>query len=279
MKISIENLTSTNFDIKKIFAMNQRWGNNAQFQMNQPRPTDALMYFCDCDAEFAPKDGSEPIYIKKGSLFFIPHGAAYTWTFYNGHNGKDVACQLFEFLLIDESDEIIELSDRPQVVESGRAGIAAHLFASLLGETSRPQRSLPAVKSVAFSIIATFSRLMSESSISRKSFGCIYSGIKYLEEDPTQEKSVDEIAKMCNVSVNYFERLFKEYSGMTPTKYRLVRRTERARLLLETPSLSIEQIAAELNFSDCAYFCRCFKKIVGMTPSEYRKAHSGALTK
>ena len=78
---------------------------------------------------------------------------------------------------------------------------------------------------------------------------------------------------MCNVSVNYFERLFKEYSGMTPTKYRITGKVNRAKLMLETSSLSIEEISEELNFSDSAYFCRCFKGTVGMTPSQYRKAH------
>ena len=94
-----------------------------------------------------------------------------------------------------------------------------------------------------------------------------------------QEKSVDEIAQMCNVSVNYFERLFKEYSGMTPTKYRIAGKVSRAKLILETSSLSIEEIAEELNFSDSAYFCRCFKSNVGMTPSQYRKAHQNFFNK
>ncbi len=278
MKLPIEKLNSTDFDIVKIFAMNQRWENGAEFQMNHPRPTDALLYFCGSNAVFCDKDG-EDIPVTKGDLFFIPHGATYTWKFSNDHNGSKVSCRLFEFLLVGNDGEIIELSDRATVIESSRAGIFSSLFSALVSERSRPQISLPALKSAAFSIIAEFSRVFRENSVSARNFGCIYKGIRYLEEDLNQEKSVEEIARFCNVSVNYFERLFKEYSGMTPTKYRLAGKINRAKLTLETSFLSVEQIAQELNFSDSAYFCRCFRKLVGVTPTQYRKAHENQIVK
>ncbi len=272
MKLSIENLNVTDFDITKIFAMNQRWENSAEFQMNHPRPTDALLYFCGSNALFCDRNG-EAVHVKKGDLFYIPHGSSYTWKFSNGHNGKEISCRLFEFLLIDSQGELIELSERPIVIDEARAGIFSSLFAALVNERSRPQISLPALKSSAFSIIAEFSRVFRENRVSERNFGCIYEGIRYLEEDLSQERSISEIARSCNVSVNYFERLFKEYSGMTPTKYRLTGKINRAKLMLETSSLGIDQIARELNFSDSAYFCRIFKKIVGLTPTQYRKAH------
>ena len=271
LKMSIEALNSADFDIIRIFAMNQKWGNGEEFQMPQPRPTDALMHFCGSDAVFLNRDG-QALHIKKGDLFYIPHGSVYTWRFSNGHNGKEISCRLFEFLLCTDG-ETLELSDTPVVIDSSRAGIFASLFSSLVNERSRPQISLPALKSTAFAIIAEFSRVFRENSVSEKNFGCIYEGIKYLEEDLSQEKSVEEIARICNVSVNYFERLFKEYSGITPTKYRLTGKINRAKLMLETSSLSVDRIAQELNFNDSAYFCRCFKSNTGMTPTQYRKAH------
>lgn len=275
MKLSIEDINSTDFDITKIFAMNQRWENGAEFQMNHPRPTDALVYFCGSNALFYDRNG-ETVPAKKGDLFYIPHGSSYTWKFSNDHNGKEVSCRLFEFLLIDGQGEVIELSDTPVVIDGKRAGIFSSLFAALVNERSRPQISLPAFKSAAFSIMAEFSRVFRENRFSEKNFGCIYEGIRYLEEDLSQERSISEIARMCNVSMNYFERLFKEYSGVTPAKYRLIGKINRAKLMLETSFLSVEQISLELNFSDSAYFCRIFKKNVGMTPTQYRKAHGEA---
>ena len=276
LKLSIENLNSTDFDVTKIFAMNQKWENGAEFQMNHPRPTDALLYFCGSNALFCDKNG-EDISIKKGDLFFIPHGSRYTWRFLNKHNGNEISCRLFEFLLIGDKGELIELSDCPVVIDGSRAGIFSTLFTSLVNERSRPQISLPAMKASAFAILAEFSRVFRENSVSERNFGCIYKGIRYLEDDLSQELSIAEIARLCNVSVNYFERLFKKYSGVTPTKFRLAGKIDRAKLMLETSPLDVEQLSRELNFSDSAYFCRIFKRIVGITPTQYRKVHRNFL--
>jgi len=43
-----------------------------------------------------------------------------------------------------------------------------------------------------------------------------------------------------------------------------------AKLLLETPRLTISQIAENLNFSDQSFFGKFFKKQVGLSPSSYR---------
>ena len=88
--------------------------------------------------------------------------------------------------------------------------------------------------------------------------------------------TIKEIADRSFMSEVYFRKLFKEYSGVTPAKYRLIGKINRAKLMLETSFLSVEQISLELNFSDSAYFCRIFKKNVGMTPTQYRKAHGEA---
>ncbi len=98
----------------------------------------------------------------------------------------------------------------------------------------------------------------------------IREGIRYLENDITQEKSVEEIAGMCHMSLSSFEKQFKAYSGLSPRDYRLERRLERAELLLRNSSMSIRQIAEELGFYDAAAFCKLFKKKKGLSPSSFR---------
>jgi two-component system response regulator YesN len=76
---------------------------------------------------------------------------------------------------------------------------------------------------------------------------------------------------MCFVTPAYFRRLFREYSGMSPSEYRTFRRIERAKDVMERAELSVEALSELLGYSDPSYFCRVFKKETGMSPSEYQK--------
>jgi AraC family transcriptional regulator, transcriptional activator of pobA len=45
-----------------------------------------------------------------------------------------------------------------------------------------------------------------------------------------------------------------------------------AKMLLDNPSLSIAEIADELQFSDQSFFGKYFKRLTGMSPKEYRQS-------
>jgi AraC-like DNA-binding protein len=76
---------------------------------------------------------------------------------------------------------------------------------------------------------------------------------------------------MCNVSQNYFCRLFKEYSGITPQDFLLKAKLSKAKIALKETSLSVFEIAEQCGFQDASYFCRIFKKKTGVSPLKYRK--------
>ena len=78
---------------------------------------------------------------------------------------------------------------------------------------------------------------------------------------------------MCNVSEGYFERIFKEQTGVSPTEYINSIRLFHIKTLLKDMNLTLEAIAESLGFCDSGYLCRLFKSKTGMTPSEYRKLY------
>ena len=96
-----------------------------------------------------------------------------------------------------------------------------------------------------------------------------------MEENPSQNLSINEIAKMCNVSEIYFRRLFKEYSGLSPVEYRIKRKIEKAKSYLDYDNLNISEIADILGFTDTAYFCKQFKAHTGTTPLNYKYREQG----
>ena len=82
--------------------------------------------------------------------------------------------------------------------------------------------------------------------------------------------TLDDFAKMCNMSKYYFSRIFKNITGVPPLEYRNSIRIEHAKNLLENTSVSIGEIAEKLGYTSQNYFCDTFRKHTGKTPSEYR---------
>lgn len=59
---------------------------------------------------------------------------------------------------------------------------------------------------------------------------------------------------------------------MSPKKYILHKRIERAKELLCVTDAGIFEISNSVGYEDQFYFCRIFKKMTNLSPSEYRKA-------
>lgn len=258
----------TDFNLSKMLVMNQQWQTNPWFIRKKPRATNALLLFVGCDGCY--ENDNETITIPCKSIFFIPAGSTYKWTFSNFRN-QSVSTILFEFLLSDSNGNPINIEEA-QIIPISDFKFAQDLFTILVSEFSKPRLSMSKIKSTAYSLIGTITEEGQKNFILNDRFSCIYPGIKYLENDSLQEKTIAEIAEMCCVSVNYFDRLFKEYAGMTPARYRLQKKISRACRMLRSGMFNVQQVATETGFSDYAYFCRIFKKLCGCTPTEYKNS-------
>jgi len=94
---------------------------------------------------------------------------------------------------------------------------------------------------------------------------------KFMEQNASRnDLSNDELAALLNISEVYFRRLFKEKVGVTPHKYLLNLRIERAKLLLSDPDISALEVAEAVGFSSPYHFSKAFKAAVGTTPGRYR---------
>ena len=267
---SFSDLFLMDYNISNIIAINQMWNSGTNFTMSNPRPTNAFLFFNGCDAKYFDRMTGKQIYIPQGSLFYIPAGSIYSWTMLNT-SPERISTILFEFLLFDIQGNPIQIGDHAVILEITSFELYKDLFKSMVSEFSKPVPVASRIKSSAYYLLASVSGEGRKKHINNEKISCIYPGIQYLEEDPKQSKNIKEIAAMCNMSVNYFERLFKEYAGCTPNQYRLQHKIDRAKLLLANETLNIQQVSNELGFDDCAYFCRVFKKMCGNTPSEYRE--------
>nr|WP_299173240.1 helix-turn-helix transcriptional regulator [uncultured Allomuricauda sp.] len=81
---------------------------------------------------------------------------------------------------------------------------------------------------------------------------------------------IDELAKLCNLSLSSFKREFKKAFNDTPNNYITDQKLKRAKKLLRITEMPISEIAYGVGFNDPLYFTRTFKKKIGYSPSEYR---------
>lgn len=88
--------------------------------------------------------------------------------------------------------------------------------------------------------------------------------------------SMEEMARQACVSTRTLHRRFLQRLGVAPVRWLIEARVRRAQTLLETGSLAIERIVAEVGLGSAANFRTQFHRIAGVSPSEYRKSFGGA---
>ncbi len=96
--------------------------------------------------------------------------------------------------------------------------------------------------------------------------------IEYIQSNYLDRNiSVEVLAEEFHISVSYFSKLFREYTGTTFPEYVNDLRMNYAKdLMLQNPTASIKKISDEIGFSSVSYFSSQFKKKFAVSPSQYR---------
>lgn len=92
----------------------------------------------------------------------------------------------------------------------------------------------------------------------------------YIQLHSTEPLSIDALAKRLGYSKYYLSSLFKKEIGYSVGEYIKIARIERAKVLLNTTDLNVEEIWEEVGFSSRSVFGKAFRSVVGMTPREFR---------
>ncbi len=88
-----------------------------------------------------------------------------------------------------------------------------------------------------------------------------------------QAGSLEHWAAQADMSRFHFARSFKAAFGMSPHRYRMTRRLERARELLKGSRRPTTEIALDLGFDSPSHFAAAYRRRFGETPSQTRQAN------
>jgi len=87
-----------------------------------------------------------------------------------------------------------------------------------------------------------------------------------------QDLNIVEVAKELNVSQSTLGRLIKREFNVTTNNYLMVRKMEKAKLLITSNKwMPIKEVADVLGFNSVSYFSKCFKKYFNCTPTDKHK--------
>lgn len=92
-----------------------------------------------------------------------------------------------------------------------------------------------------------------------------------IQESFEDNLDMEKLAKQLPMGYSSFRKSFKRITGESPNQYHLNLRLERAKSLLDTTILNINEVAEQTGFESVFYFSKLFKKKNGVSPKHYRE--------
>lgn len=97
----------------------------------------------------------------------------------------------------------------------------------------------------------------------------IEQAILYIKENFQQQPALEDVAKQVHVSPFHFQRMFKQWAGVSPKKFLQYISVEHAKKLLQE-NASLADVSFETGLSGTSRLHDLFINIEGMTPGEYK---------
>jgi AraC-like DNA-binding protein len=91
-----------------------------------------------------------------------------------------------------------------------------------------------------------------------------------LETDRTKTPSLAEVAGPLQLHPTSFCRAFKQSTGLSPHRYLLEHRVNRAKEMMKDGNRTLTGIALDCGFSSSSHFSVVFKRITGISPRNHR---------
>lgn len=230
--------------------------------------------------------------LSPGDLFALRPGDVHGYT--SANHTHLYNCLFFSEALEAVWEEVMKLPGVHQVFDSNMPSIWKRIHLDLPGRNQaieylarmkweRINKGLGwelNLKSLLINFLVLFSRAYNDcygplNEGEGKHFKYVFNALAFIESSYDSDISVNDMAAASGLSVDYFSRQFKQYTGMSPVEYIKSFRMAKAMEMLKDQEKPVSDIAMDVGFSDPCYFTRQFRQTLGMSPSEYRRIGSG----
>lgn len=231
--------------------------------------------------------------VSPGSIILFQAGTPYTWyphpdnsflsfisiNFDFTHENCHIATPFYPIhaTVFSQQDiiETVEFSDAiilnsPIVLDksSVRESMFRHLVTehSIRGEYS-DELLTSLLKSIIINVVKDISSIADSSN---SSFLLTRRITQYISKNYRDTITYESLEKEFNMNAIYMNRIFKKHCGVSIHSFIVNYRINVSMELLQSTSLSINEISRAVGFSDFPHFLKTFKRIVGQTPTNYR---------
>ena len=85
---------------------------------------------------------------------------------------------------------------------------------------------------------------------------------------------IRQVSLECGLSTSHFSRAFRASTGVSPRRWLILCRLERARALLLQGEMPLCEIAIVCGFSNQSHFTHQFTHVIGIAPRAFRRRYS-----
>jgi AraC family transcriptional regulator len=95
--------------------------------------------------------------------------------------------------------------------------------------------------------------------------------LEYVAANSHLDLRLDDLAQVAEMSQFHFARLFRLSMGVTPHRYLMDQRLQKAKALLRLNTRTVTEVATEIGFANAGHFARAFKRHLGVSPTDWKR--------
>lgn len=220
-------------------------------------------------------------YIKPGTIVVIPPNTIHTTQYLNNLTRKRILLNLplgyVHSFLSDDLNLLNRLHVPPFYIEKTEQKNVEALLYSLLNEYEKPKVNNVLLKSFLGQLLVLLGELSKKALYSNfdvsndKSTQQMVKIINYINEHYFEDITLTTLSEKFFLNPSYISRSLKEKLNISFSEYLRTVKIKEACNLLESTSLTLDEISEKIGFSNSSDLCRTFKAIMHTTPSKYKK--------
>lgn len=215
---------------------------------------------------------TEPAVVTAGTCFFLYPGV---WHRYKPHanSGWEEYWIGFKGSYADELMSKGFFDGKHPFIRSGNSADLLSAFGKLLSVVQESaagyQQVMAGITVQVLGILYALSKQQAEQTGSTET---LIAKAKFLLDDAADKcVDIEEMARNLPMGYSKFRKAFKSGTGDSPNQYHLNLRLGRAKELLTSTGLNINEVANQTGFNSVFYFSKIFKKKNGVSPKGFRK--------